>query len=132
MRLNAIQGDITSAKCPTRDVMDHVTSRWGMLVLIVLLDGTHRFSELRQRIGGVSEKMLAQSLRLLEEDGFVDRRAFAVVPPKVEYSLTPMGREVALRIHALGSWINANVDRVLSERTKRTRKRVRQRTQDVD
>src|SRR5262245_44394130 len=92
--------DLESANCPSREILDHVTSRWGVLVLLVLRERTHRFSELRQRIGGVSEKMLAQTLRILEGDGFVNRRAYAEVPPRVEYALTPMGGEVAAHVGA--------------------------------
>jgi DNA-binding HxlR family transcriptional regulator len=104
------------ADCPERLLLDHVTSRWGTLILLLLLDRTHRFSELRQRIGGVSEKMLAQTLRILEHDGFVNRQAFAEVPPRVEYSLTPMGREVAAHLGALGRWIRENLERVNAAR----------------
>lgn len=78
-----------------------------------------RFSELRDHIGGVSEKMLAQTLRVLEHDGFVDRKVYAEVPPRVEYTLTPMGREVAARLEALGQWIYDNLDRVLAARAAR-------------
>ncbi len=87
-----VRGELLSAGCPSRDVLKHVTSQWGVLVLIVLEGGTHRFSELRRKIGGVSERMLAQALQLLEADGFVLRRAYPVVPPHVEYSLTPLAK----------------------------------------
>ncbi len=91
--------------CPTRDVLDHVTSRWGTLVMITLLDGKRRFSELGREVSGVSEKMLAQTLQVLEADGFVLRVVFPTVPPKVEYSLTPLGCELAVHVKALGDWI---------------------------
>ncbi|ADW69935.1 winged helix-turn-helix transcriptional regulator [Granulicella tundricola] len=112
------KGDLSSADCPSRGVLDHVTSRWGSLVLMVLLDGAHRFSELRRRIGGVSEKMLAQSLRALEGDGFVLRTVYATVPPQVEYSLTPLGLEVATHISGLTCWIEDNLPKVMSVRAK--------------
>jgi DNA-binding HxlR family transcriptional regulator len=70
-------------------VLKHVTSRWGVLILVALR-GPHRFSDLRRKMGGV-EKMLAQSLQALEQDGFIDRVSYPVVPPHVEYSLTPLG-----------------------------------------
>jgi DNA-binding HxlR family transcriptional regulator len=76
---------------PSREVLKHVTSRWGVLILVALRDGTHRFSDLRRKMGGVSEKMLAQSLQALEQDGFINRVSYPVVPPHVEYSLTPLG-----------------------------------------
>ena len=82
--------------CPTRTVLDHVMSKWAPLLIAALSDGEPlRWSELRRRAEGVSEKMLAQTLRTLEEDGFVHREALAVVPPHVEYSLTPLGSELA-------------------------------------
>ncbi len=110
------KGDIYNANCPSRGVLDHVTSRWGSLILVLLLERTHRFSELRRRIGGVSEKMLAQSLKALESDGFVLRIVFPTVPPKVEYSLTALGIEVATHIQALTSWVESNVTKVLKFR----------------
>jgi DNA-binding HxlR family transcriptional regulator len=106
------RGDLMSAACPSRDVLKHVTSRWGVLVLLALEGGTYRFSELRRAIGGVSERMLAQTLQLLEGDGLVDRVAYEVVPPHVEYSLTPLGREVAERVRALADWIEASLPRI--------------------
>ena len=105
--------DVLSERCPSRRILNHVTSRWGVLVLIALQDGTHRFSELRRRIGGVSERMLAQTLRVLEEDGFITRTAHPVVPPHVEYDLTPMGQLVAQKVHALAECIESNLGRIL-------------------
>jgi DNA-binding HxlR family transcriptional regulator len=106
------RGDLMSAACPSRDVLKHVTSRWGVLVLLALEGGTYRFSELRRAIGGVSERMLAQTLQLLEGDGLVDRIAYEVVPPHVEYSLTPLGREVTERVRALADWIETSLPRI--------------------
>src|SRR5919197_3362021 len=83
------------AMCPHRLVLEHVTSRWGVLVLIELLDRPYRFSELRRAIGRVSEKMLTQTLQTLERDGLVHRDARPVIPPRVDYSLTELGREAA-------------------------------------
>ena len=111
------RGDLYNANCPSRSVLDHVTSRWGSLILILLLEGTHRFSELARGIGGVSEKMLAQSLQALEADGFVVRKVYPTVPPKVEYSLTPLGVECARRVNALTSWVEDAVAFVLRHRT---------------
>jgi DNA-binding HxlR family transcriptional regulator len=103
------KGDVFAEKCPSRKVLNHVTSRWGVLVLTALLDGTHRFSELRRKIGGVSERMLAQTLQSLENDGIVLRTAYPVVPPHVEYSLTLMGEEVAYRMKLLADWVEENI-----------------------
>ena len=103
-------------ECPSRDVLKHVTSRWGVLILVALLDGTLRFSDLRRKVGGVSEKMLAQTLQWLEGDGLVLRQAFDVVPPHVEYSLTPLGREAAERVRQLADWIEVRLGDVLAQR----------------
>jgi DNA-binding HxlR family transcriptional regulator len=116
----ARRGDLLSPVCPSRGVLEHVTSRWGVLVLIVLLERTHRFSEIRRRVGGVSEKMLAQTLQALEADGFVLREVYPVIPPRVEYTLTPMGREVAGHVEALAEWIENNMPRVAQARAKHT------------
>lgn len=113
------RGDLFAAQCPSREVLKHVTSRWGVLVLVALLAGTHRFSELRRRVGGVSEKMLAQTLQWLESDGFVRRQSYPVVPPHVEYSLTPLGRDVGVRVQGLADWIELNLAGILQARAQR-------------
>jgi DNA-binding HxlR family transcriptional regulator len=113
-----VSGDLLSATCPSRDILMHLTSRWGVLVLIVLLTGTHRFSELRRKIGGVSERMLAQTLQGLEGDGMVDRTSFPVVPPHVEYSLTPLGREAAEQVRGLADWIEESMPRIAASQKK--------------
>ena len=115
----ALRGNVYQADCPTRTVLDHVCSRWGPLILIRLLERSRRFSELAHSIGGVSEKMLAQSLRALETDGFVLRTVYPTVPPQVEYSLTGLGGQLAPRVLALTSWVEENVGRVLAERARR-------------
>lgn len=110
------RGDLMAEQCPSREVLKHVTSRWGVLVLVALSDGTSRFSELRRTVGGVSEKMLAQTLQWLESDGLVLRRAYPVVPPHVEYSLSPLGREVSQHVQALADWIEGNLGAILQAR----------------
>lgn len=111
------RGQLLAADCPSRDVLKHVTSRWGVLVLMVLSDGaSHRFSALRRQVGGVSERMLAQTLQWLEHDGFVDRIALPVVPPHVEYRLTDLGREVAVHVQGLADWIEVNLPRIAAGR----------------
>jgi DNA-binding HxlR family transcriptional regulator len=109
-------GNLFAAPCPSREILKHVCSRWGVLILIALRGGTHRFSELRRKMGGVSEKMLAQSLKALTEDGFVLRVSYPVVPPYVEYSLTSLGEEVAVRVAELADWIELNLPRVMKVR----------------
>lgn len=113
------RGELFNQNCPSRDILKHLTSRWGVLVLIALLERDHRFSELRRTVGGVSEKMLAQTLQTLEADGFVDRFSHPVVPPRVDYSLTPIGREVALQVRQIADWIEVNIGRILSLRSER-------------
>lgn len=111
---SAFPDDAFVAGCPTRTVLDHVMSKWAPLLIAALSDGEPlRWSELRRRAEGVSEKMLAQTLRTLEEDGLVLREARAVVPPHVEYSLTPLGRELADRLVPLLAWMAANATAML-------------------
>ncbi|PUA81003.1 winged helix-turn-helix transcriptional regulator [Nocardioides currus] len=94
------------AACGSRVLLDHVMSKWGVLVLLSLSEGEPlRWSELRRRAEGVSEKMLAQTLRTLAADGLVTREARPVVPPHVEYSLTPSGQELATHLVPLMQWI---------------------------
>ena len=108
-----LKGDLFAEKCPSRQVLTHVTSRWGVLLLVALLEGTFRFSGLRRKVGGISERMLAQTLQRLEQDGFVLRTAYPVVPPHVEYRLTPLGEEVAQRVKILAEWIEENIGQIL-------------------
>jgi DNA-binding HxlR family transcriptional regulator len=94
------------AACPSRVLLDHVMSKWGVLVLLALSEGEPlRWSELRRRAEGVSEKMLAQTLRTLQADGLVHRDARPVVPPHVEYSLTTAGEELAAHLVPLMQWV---------------------------
>ncbi|HVK24227.1 MAG TPA: helix-turn-helix domain-containing protein [Actinokineospora sp.] len=103
------------AACPSRVVLDHVTSKWGVLVLLALSEGEPlRWSELRRRAQGVSEKMLAQTLRTMEHDGFLLRDARPEVPPHVEYSLTTRGEELVALLVPLMSWIAANADDIVA------------------
>jgi len=104
------------AMCPHRLVLEHVTSRWGVLVLIELNERSYRFSELRRAIGRVSEKMLTQTLQTLERDGLVHRDAKPVIPPRVDYSLTDLGREAAQLVSALGAWTHERMDDVVKAR----------------
>lgn len=107
------RGNVLAADCPSREILSHLTSRWGTLALIVLLTGTHRFSELRRKMSGVSERMLAQTLQQLEADGFVKRTAHNVVPPHVDYCLTPLGLEAANHVAGLVRWIEESLPNIL-------------------
>jgi len=105
------------ARCPSRVVLDHVTSKWGTLVLVALSEGPRRWSELRRRAEGISEKMLAQTLKTLEQDGFVDRDAHPVIPPRVDYSLTDRGRELAALLVPLVAWVAEHADDIVAGHT---------------
>ena len=114
------RGNVFSDQCPSRNVLKHVTSRWAVLVLLALKEGkTHRFSELRRTINGVSEKMLAQTLQVLEQDGFVLRVSYPVVPPHVEYSLTEIGLQVSEHVVGLADWIEDNISNILAQTNER-------------
>lgn len=104
---------IFPAACPSRTVLDHVTSKWGVLILLALSREPHRWGELRRGIEGISEKMLAQTLRTLESDGFVLREVQGVVPPRVDYSLTARGVELSEHFLPLMAWIDANANDIL-------------------
>jgi DNA-binding HxlR family transcriptional regulator len=104
-----VMGDCFRAECPARDVLNHISSRWGGLVLGSLLERELRYSEIRARVGGISEKMLAQTLDVLERDGLILRTSRPVVPPHVEYALTTTGRAIAERLFALFRFIGENV-----------------------
>ncbi|MFT4211156.1 MAG: helix-turn-helix domain-containing protein [Microbacterium sp.] len=104
-----------SHACPTRTVLDHVMSRWGVLVLAALSDGTLRWGELRRTVDGISEKMLGSTLRTLTGDGLVERESFPTVPPHVEYRLTPLGRDLMARMLPLLSWIAEHADAIVDD-----------------
>jgi len=113
------RGEIFAVECPSREILKHITSRWGVLILVALMEGTHRFSDLRRKIGEVSEKMLAQTLQQLERDGFINRVSHPVVPPHVEYSLTPLGEGAGLQVEALTDWIEINLPKILNAQQRR-------------
>ena len=116
-----IEFDVYARDCPTRAVLEHVTSKWGVLVLAALRERTYRFSELRRRVDGVSEKMLSQTLRALEHDGLIGRVAYPEVPPRVEYNLTALGREAAELLVGLVSFIERHMPQMLEARQARAR-----------
>lgn len=115
-----LRGDLFAEKCPSRQVLKHVTSRWGVLLLVGLLSGTHRFSDLRRKVNGISEKMLAQTLQWLESDGFVERISYPVVPPHVEYRLTPLGQEIGKKVEGLADWIEINLPQIMAAQKQRS------------
>ena len=111
--------DVLAADCPSRVILHHLTSRWGALVMVALAMGPHRFSGLRRQVRGISGRMLAQTLHDLEADGFVLRTAHAVVPPHVDYALTPLGQEAAAHLVPLIRWIEGALPRIMASRPKR-------------
>ena len=110
----ALRGNIFSEHCPSREILKHVTSRWGVLLLVALGGGAQRFGELRRKVGGISEKMLAQTLVWLEQDGFVQRIAHTAAAPRVEYRLTPLGEEISGKLGELAEWIEGNMAGILA------------------
>lgn len=110
------RGNVLAADCPSRPILQHLTNRWGTLVMVALATRPHRFAELRRAIGGVSERMLSQTLKELEQDGMVLRTAHDVVPPHVDYELTALGRQAADRLVPLVAWIEDSLVEILSAR----------------
>ena len=106
-------GQVLSSECPSREILEHLTNKWSVLVLRCLSEGVQRFSELRNKIEGVSEKMLAQTLKILEKDGFVLRTVYPQVPPKVEYQLTLLGAQAAEKLNYLITWIERSLPEIL-------------------
>jgi DNA-binding HxlR family transcriptional regulator len=113
---NDVPFDVFSRTCPSRPVLEHVTGRWGSLVLAALQDGPVRFNDLRRRVDGVSQKVLAQTLQALERDGFVNRHQLTVFPLRVEYTLTPSGQDVTAKLLELIAQVEASMDSVLASR----------------
>jgi DNA-binding HxlR family transcriptional regulator len=95
---------VFNAKCGSQQVLDLIADRWTALVIYALAKGTQRYSELQRTIGGVSQKMLTQTLRNLERNGLVRRQVYPVVPPKVEYTLTPLGQTLIEPLRAVCKW----------------------------
>ena len=111
-----MQPNVLHPLCPSRQVLQHLTSRWGALILVALAGRTLRFSQVRRELGDVSERMLAQTLQGLEADGVVRRVAHDVVPPHVDYSLTDIGEEAAAHVKALAGWVERRLPEILAGR----------------
>ena len=104
--------DVYSADCPTRKVLDRVADKWAVLVLGLLSKEPVRFNQLRRKIEGVSQKMLSQTLKSLERDGLVHRKAIPTVPVTVEYSITPLGRTLVETVDGLRIWAETHMGEV--------------------
>lgn len=111
-RAEAWTGDLFDPNCPTRLVLDRIGDKWTALVVLLLSDGPMRFSELRAQLGAVAPKVLTQTLRRIERDGLVTRRIFAEVPPRVEYTLTELGRSLTAPIAVIADWAETHVDHI--------------------
>lgn len=111
-------GQVLSTACSSREILEHLSSKWSLLVLHCLSEGVHRFSELKIKIEGISEKMLSQTLKTLEQDGFILRTVYPIVPPKVEYQLTILGSQAAEKVNELIFWIERNLSEILEQKPK--------------
>jgi DNA-binding HxlR family transcriptional regulator len=112
----AYVSSVYNRECPTRVVLDRLADKWTVLVIGQLAAGTMRFAELRRAVDGISQKMLTSTLRDLERDGLVNRQLYASVPPKVEYSLTPLGSSLINKMQGLCLWAEEHIDQVLKAR----------------
>ncbi|MDE3062896.1 MAG: helix-turn-helix transcriptional regulator [Acidobacteriota bacterium] len=109
-----MRGDAYDPSCPTRVVLDQIADKWAVLVLGALDDGPVRFNALKRRLAGISQKMLGQTLRDLERNGLVSRRAFATVPVTVEYSLTALGERLTERVNDLRVWAEKHISQIVA------------------
>ena len=109
--------DVFNSRCPTRQVLDRIADKWTVLVIWKLSNGTMRFAQLRRSIDGISQKVLTNTLRGLERDGIVIRRIYASVPPRVEYTLTDLGRSLCGLVEGICGWAETNIQQVLKART---------------
>lgn len=108
-----MRGNVLASACPSRKILEHLTSRWGVLVMLVLRDKVLRFSEIRRAIDGISERMLTQTLQHLQQDGMVVRTDYHTVPPRVEYQLTVYGQQASDKIADLVSWLEDSLPQIL-------------------
>ena len=107
--------EVYQGNCPTRAILDRIADKWATLIIGILAQSeSRRFNELKRTIGGISQKMLTQTLRDLERDGLVKRTVYAEIPPRVEYRLTPLGKTLCGPIIALTQWAHDHIDEVKS------------------
>ena len=111
-------GSVMDAQCPSRLVLDRIADKWTALIIQVLAHGTKRYAVLQREIGGISQKMLTQTLRSLERDGLVQRTVYPVVPPKVEYALTRLGRTLIEPLHGLCRWSEKHLSELQANRAR--------------
>ncbi len=118
----SLHPNVLSAQCPTRKVLDLIADKWTTLVIYLLAGGKHRYGELHKRIEGISQKMLTQTLRQLEDDGLVNRRVYPEVPPRTEYELTPLGETLREPLSALCRWAEEHLPEVEKARSRQKAK----------
>ncbi|MEV6634370.1 helix-turn-helix domain-containing protein [Actinoplanes sp. NPDC051470] len=111
-----VDADVYSKNCPSRQVLDRIGDTWSVLVVSLLKDGPQRYTTLQRQIEGISPKMLTQTLRGLERDGLLTRTVHAVVPPRVDYALTPLGESLLGLVGALETWATTHIDDVQAAR----------------
>jgi DNA-binding HxlR family transcriptional regulator len=116
MDTDSVAFDVLDVACPTRQVLARIGDKWSMLVICALESDARRFSALRRQIGGITQKMLTQTLRGLERDGLVSREAFPTVPVTVEYTLTPLGHSLAEAVETLRTWAYAHMQDIETAR----------------
>jgi len=109
--------DVFNSMCPTRAVLDRVADKWSVLIVQRLSGGTMRFAQIRRAVDGISQKVLINTLRGLERDGIVTRQVYASVPPRVEYSLTELGKSLGGLVASICSWAESNIEQVQAART---------------
>jgi DNA-binding HxlR family transcriptional regulator len=113
---SGLRADAFCDTCPTRAALDRIAGKWTVLIVDLLGDGTMRFSELFRRISGISQKMLTQTLRELEADGYVTRTVHAAVPPRVDYALTPLGQSLHGLLTQVRDWAEVHINEVIAAR----------------
>ncbi|MET9491654.1 helix-turn-helix domain-containing protein [Nocardia sp. NPDC006630] len=107
-----LEADVFARNCTSRPVLQNIASRWGVLALVALKEGPTRFSALRRRVDGISERMLSQTLQTLERDGMIHREVQQSIPPHVEYTLTDLGAKVADQLEGLVHMLETNIDQI--------------------
>ena len=115
---------INDETCPIRNVVAQIGDKWSLLILFALVDGADRFNSLKTRIVGISQRMLTQTLRDLEREGYVERTVFPEVPVRVEYELTPMGQELVKPLYQLVSWADKNHEKIGQSRQRYDQKQI--------
>ncbi len=113
-------GSVLDPYCPSRLVLDRIADKWTALIIQILAHGTKRYVQLQREIGGISQKMLTQTLRSLERDGLVQRTIYPVVPPKVEYNLTRLGRTLIEPLQGLCRWSERHLSELQANRARAT------------